>query len=429
MLPILIAGGGIGGLTLALTLQQIGLPFLVLESAQDMKSRGVGITLQPNAVRELFDLGIGPKQLNLIGNPITTWMLAAQDGTQIHSEPRGLEAGYNWPQYAVHRGALHLTLYQELKRRCPAGSLRLGQNVTGYRNNDDGTVTATVCTATGPRDYQGCLLIGAEGVHSAVRSQMFPDQTELRWGGSMMWRGTVKARAQYGAETYFAQGSAEHRLVLYPISAPNPGTGCVTLNWIVEKQIDPVGGWEKTGWFRPASASDFAPVFDDFHFDDQDLRNMLQHAPVAYETPLLDRDPLPSWVDGPVALLGDAAHVMYPTGSNGATQAIVDARTLGAMMLQHGATPRALKGYCDKLHQPMTDLILRNRASGPLALLDIAKTRCQGNWSKLDQMMPPEERQSYLSDYKRAAGYDVGTLNSSPSTIPSGVRQRQKAIN
>lgn len=423
MLPILIAGGGIGGLTFALTLQQIGIPFKVLEHAREMKPMGVGITLQPNAVRELFDLNIGPKLLDQTGIPIDTWTLAASDGTEIHTEPRGLDAGYNWPQYAVHRGAFHMVLYQALKSRAGVGAVRLGQRVTGYRHNTDGSVTAFIDTAKGPIEETGSLLIGADGMHSRIRAQMHPTQPPIHWGGSVMWRGTARAKPPRGANTFLALGSSEQRLMLYPISPADRETGLVTLNWIAERQIDPTSDWQNIGWFRPAVLNDFAHHFDSFRFDWLDLPDLMHHSSAAYENPLIDRDPAPHWVEDRVALLGDAAHVMYPTGSNGATQAIVDARTLGAMMLQHGATPRALAAYNDKLCAPVSDLVLRMRSSGPLALLDQYKARNTGREGDVETLLPKHERTRFLAEYRSAAGFDCLALNGAPPTIPSSARR------
>ncbi|RTL93334.1 MAG: flavin-dependent oxidoreductase, partial [Bradyrhizobiaceae bacterium] len=188
-LPVIIAGGGIGGLATALTLQQIGVPCVVYESVREMRPLGVGINLQPNAVRELYDLGIGAGDLDQVGVPAKEWALVGLNGNDIYSEPRGLLAGYDWPQYAVHRGKLHMLLYSRLVERAGAQTVRLGSRVTGYQKNADGSVTAHIEHTDGSAsEARGRLLIGADGIHSAIRAQMHPTQPPIHWGGAVMWR-------------------------------------------------------------------------------------------------------------------------------------------------------------------------------------------------------------------------------------------------
>ena len=183
--PVLIAGGGIGGLAAALTLHQIGVPCVVYEAVREMRPLGVGINMQPNAVRELFDLGIVAADLDRIGLPAKEWALVGLNGNDIYAEPRGLEAGYKWPQYSAHRGRLQMLLYEKVLERIGSDAVRSGHRVTGYRNNADETVTAIVESADGILSEEtGALLIGADGLHSAVRAQMHPGQPPIRWGGS-----------------------------------------------------------------------------------------------------------------------------------------------------------------------------------------------------------------------------------------------------
>src|SRR5689334_11898435 len=188
---VVIAGGGIGGLATALTLHQICVPCIVFEAVREMRPLGVGINLQPNAVRELYDLGITERDLDRVGLPAKEWALVGLNGNDIYSEPRGRLAGYNWPQYAVHRGKFHVLLYDKLLHRAGADTVRLGCKVTGYRKHAGG-VTAVVESANGAtEEIEGTLLIGADGIHSAVRAHMHPAQPPIHWGGAVMWRGTT----------------------------------------------------------------------------------------------------------------------------------------------------------------------------------------------------------------------------------------------
>ena len=418
---VIIAGGGIGGLSLALTLHQIGVPCVVLESARQMRPLGVGINLQPNAVRELYDLGIGAEALNRVGIPAREWALVGLNGREVYAEPRGRKAGYNWPQYAVHRGEFHMLLYRTFIERAGADAVRLGCKVTGYARDGQG-VRAQVARADGTtEEISGGLLIGADGIHSAIRAQMYPDQPPIHWGGAVMWRGTVRAKPLRTISSFVGLGTHRHRMVIYPISGPD-ADGLSLINWIAEVTMDNAEGWQQDGWFRPVEVEEFAHHFEGFRYDWLDVPAMLRQADCAYENPMIDRDPVPSWVDGPVALMGDAAHAMYPTGSNGASQAIVDARVIGAMMLKHGVTPKAIAEYDAALCGPISAVVLRNRGSGPFGLLNLLDERCGGAFENIDDVIPAAERAEFMAKYKAAAGFAMERLNAAPPTIPQGAR-------
>lgn len=416
--PVLIAGGGIGGLCLALTLQQIGVPFIVYESVRTLRPLGVGINLQPNAVRELFDMGIGTQDLDLIGVPAKEWALVGQNGQEIYAEPRGTYAGYDWPQYAAHRGRFQMLLYQTLIARAGTDCVQLGCRVTGYRKNANGSVTALIDHAEGRKSEQtGCLLVGADGIHSAIRAQMHADQPPIHWGGSVMWRGTSLAKPVRTGSSFVGLGTHLQRMVIYPISPVDPKTGLARVNWIAEVTYDDASARENIGWFREVKIDDFAHHFADWRYDWLDVPALLQGAEVAYENPMIDRDPVNTWVDGPVGLIGDAAHAMYPTGSNGASQAIVDARVLGAMMIEHGVGTDALAAFDAKLCGPISALILRNRGNGPFGLLNLVNDRCGGDFDDIDTVIPAAERAEFMSKYQTAAGFAKATLNAAPPTI------------
>ena len=422
---VIIAGGGIGGLATALTLHQIGVPAIVFEAVPEMRPLGVGINLQPNAVRELYDLGIAEQELDGVGLPAREWALVGLNGNDIYSEPRGVLAGYSWPQYAVHRGRFHMLLYEKVVERIGPQAVRLASRVSGYRKNVDGSVSALLESADGSTGEARCtLLIGADGIHSAVRAQMHPEQPPIHWGGAVMWRGTTWAKPIRTGASFVGLGTHRHRMVFYPISHPDPHTGLAMINWIAEVTMDNSEGWKQRGWFRPVSSDDFAHYFANWTWDWLDVPALLRQADGAFENPMIDRDPVPTWQDGPVALLGDAAHAMYPTGSNGASQAIVDARVLGAAMVEHGVTARALADYDARLCGPISQLVLRNRGAGPFGLLNIVDQRCGGTFDNIDHVISPEERAEFMAGYKAAAGLAIESLNRAPPTIPSGARVR-----
>ena len=421
---MLIAGGGIGGLATALTLHQIGVKSIVFEAVPELKPLGVGINLQPNAVRELLDLGISEQDLNSVGLPAKEWALVGQQGQEIYSEPRGTHAGYRWPQYAVHRGEFQFLLYEKLVERAGSEAVVLDAKATGYKKNADGTATLLVADSSGAeREETGTLVIGADGIHSTIRQQMHPDQPPIHWGGALMWRGKTRAKPIRTGSSFIGLGTHRQRMVIYPISQTDD-EGYADINWIAEVTFDDPEN-RKSGWFKPAQIEDFVHHFDGWTYDWLDVPALIRGAETAFENPMIDRDPIPTWRDGAVALIGDAAHAMYPTGSNGASQAIVDARVLGQKMLQHGVTREALKDYDDTLCGPVSEIVLRNRGAGPFGLLNMVNDRCGGEFDNIDDVISPEEKSEFMAGYKRAAGFAIEKLNEAPPTIPEGSKVAQ----
>jgi 2-polyprenyl-6-methoxyphenol hydroxylase-like FAD-dependent oxidoreductase len=393
-----------------------------LETSHTMRPLGVGINIQPNAVRELFELGLTSEVLGTIGVPAKEWALVGLNGREVYSEKRGLDAGYNWPQFAAHRGELLMLLYRTLIERAGAESVMLDARVDKYLKRPSGEVDVSVRGSDGSRfQISGRLLIGADGIHSAVRAQMHPDQPPIHWGGAIMWRGTVRAKPLRTESSFIGLGTHQHRMVIYPISKP-AADGTVLTNWIAELTVDRNEGWLGNNWFKEVPIESFAHHFESFRYDWLDVPTMLNKSECGYMNPMIDRDPVATWIDGPVALMGDAAHAMYPTGSNGASQAIVDARVIGAAILTRGLTPDALKLYDNQLCKKVSELVLRNRLAGPFGLLDILNDRCGGVFENIDTIIPLEERNEFMSKYKAAAGFAIEALNEAPQTIPSNAK-------
>jgi 2-polyprenyl-6-methoxyphenol hydroxylase-like FAD-dependent oxidoreductase len=417
----LIAGGGVAGMTMALTCHQIGVPAVVLESVRSLAPLGVGINLQPNAIRELIDLGL-EEDLNAIGIEATEWALVGRNGNDVWSEPRGRLAGYRWPQYSVHRGELQMLLYRTVLDRMGPDAMRTGHRVTGYRTSPDG-VTALVDTRDGgSTEVSGSVLLAGDGLHSAVRSQMYPDQPEPQWGGAVLWRGASYGPPIRSGASFTLVGSLDQRFIHYPISAPDPETGLQLQNWIAELSFDPSKGWRQSDWNRQVDTDAFLPAFEDWQFDWLDIPSLVRGAPAVWEFPMVDRDPVERWVDGRVCLLGDAAHVMYPVGSNGASQAIIDARVMGAMFLDHGVNSNAREAFESALIEPMSSLVLRNRGNGPVGILGVVDERCGGIFDDINDVIPRAEIEAFMANYKAAAGFAIDQLNSAPSTIAPGAQ-------
>lgn len=410
-MTILIAGAGIAGLTLGLTLHQIGVPFRIFEAVDRLKPLGVGINLQPNAVRELFDLGL-ERDLEAIGVSTQSLGFYTKTGLEIWTEPRGIAAGYHWPQYSVHRGQLQMMLYDALVARAGGDCVIPGHRATGV----SGT-TLHLDTAHGPLTEEGHLIVAADGIHSALRQQMYPDEGPPVWGGAILWRGTTMTRPFLGGADMILAGHDTLRMVAYPITRSDPATGLVTINWIAERRVDPAAGWRKEDWNRHADLEDFLPAFENWRFDWLDVPGLIRGAETVFEYPMVDRDPVACWTDGPVTLMGDAAHPTYPVGSNGASQAIVDARTLGAFVLAKGVTPDALVAYEERVRPRTTTVTLANRGSGPDAILQLVEDRCGGSFDDIETVIPRTALAAHADKYKSLAGFGVDALNAQPPLI------------
>ncbi len=413
-MTVLIAGGGIAGLSLGLTLHQIGVPFRIFEATETIQPMGVGINLQPNAVRELLDLNLGD-QLEEIGVRTRQYGFYSKLGKTIWEEPRGLWAGYAWPQYSVHRGALQMMLYDALLQRAGPDCVETGARAVGFETGQD----AILLLENGQRET-GQFLIGADGIHSAIRAQMYPDEGEPIWNGRVLWRATTRAPEYFGGAAMVMIGHDDLRLVAYPISQTDSEI-MATINWIAEKRFPLDATLKKEDWNRAADINDFLPDFRDWSFDWIDVPNLIQGAEVVYEYPMVDRDALPRWTQDCVTLIGDAAHPTYPVGSNGASQAIIDARVIGAKFLEHGLAPQALQSYEDDVRPVTTGVGKANRAGGgPDGVLQRVEDLCGGEFDDIDDVIPRAELAAHAEKYKSIAGFSIAELNTRPQTIPSG---------
>ncbi|MEM9550689.1 MAG: flavin-dependent oxidoreductase [Pseudomonadota bacterium] len=415
-MTVLIAGAGIAGLSLGLTLHQIGLPFQVFESTSTIKPLGVGINIQPNAVRELFEMGF-ENRLDEVGVQTRQYGFYTKTGQTIWEEPRGRWAGYNWPQYSVHRGKLQVLLYKELVARAGPDCVVTSARVTGFETGSD---RVTLHLADGRR-FEGQILVGADGIHSAIRAQLVPTEGPPIWDGAILWRGTALAKPFFGGAAMALAGHDSQRIVAYPITEEDPNTGLVKMNWIAERRIDPSAGWNREDWNRAAEVHDILPEFKDWVFDWLDVPDLIRGAETIFEYPMVDRDPLPQWTHGRVTLMGDAAHPTYPVGSNGASQAIVDARVLGAYLIAQGATHEALLAYEDEMRPVTTGVVLANRGSGPDAILQRVEDLCGGHFDRIEDVIPHAELAAHAERYKSIAGTSIDALNARPPIIPQAI--------
>jgi len=404
----IIIGGGIGGLTTALALHAAGIEARVFESAAEVKPLGVGINLQPHAVRELTELGLGEK-LAATGIATQEFRYANRFGQTIWNEPRGLAAGYRWPQYSIHRGRLQVLLWEAAVARLGAAAVQPGRRLVDFAQGAAG-VTARFADGS---EATGDLLIAADGIHSAVRARFFPDEGPPKWNGCLLWRATSRAMPYLTGATMVQAGHRDRKFVCYPIAREPDGH--LLVNWIAEQRYPTDTAWAREDWNRPGKAEDILPLFQDWHFDWLDVPWLIRGAQAIYEFPMVDRDPLPWWTQGRVTLLGDAAHPMYPIGSNGASQAILDARWLALQLATQPTVEAALAAY-EAARRPATAAVVEaNRGDGPDRVMDIVHERAPGGFVHLDDVVSHAELEATVMHYKRVAGFDPETLNARAS--------------
>jgi len=401
-------------MAMALTCHQLGLKAQIFEAVSEIKPLGVGINLQPNAVRELIDLGL-EDLLADIGIQAEEWALFTKSGELVWAEARGLKAGYNWPQYSVHRGKLLMGLLAAVKTRLGDDAVVTNARFTQYKVAGSG-VSAKFTAIDGTTHWvNGTLLVGADGIHSQVRNQMHPSQGQPNWGGAVMWRGISEGLPTRTQNSFVLVGSMQQRFICYPISKPDQETGLSKINWIAELTLPTHASATQSDWNSAAEIEDFINPFNHWQFDWIDVPALIKGTDAVYEYPMVDRDPVDKWVDGPIALIGDAAHAMYPVGSNGASQGIVDARVLGAKLKALGMTVEALMAYQATVLPAVNELILRNRGAGPIGILGVIEER--EPFQSIDDVISKDEISEFMSAYKKAAGFALSTLNASPKTI------------
>lgn len=417
---IAIVGAGIGGLAAALSLHEVGLRVRVFESATAIQPLGVGINLLPHAVRELDELGLRA-DLERAGVCCAELAYYTKRGERIWSEPRGVAAGYRWPQISIHRGVLQQVLLEAVQARLGRDCVALGHHLERFETRASGGVRARfVDRETGaPRaEVDARLLVAADGIHSAVRRQLYPDEGAPRWNGAILWRGVAQAAPLFDGCTMIMAGHTRQKFVCYPIE---PGAGEQPLNFVAELRGDETELRERQDWSSRGRLEDFLPAFAGWRFAWLDVPALIRAASETWVYPMVDRDPLPRWSFGPVTLLGDAAHPMYPIGSNGASQAILDARVL-AGCLRHCAQDleRGLERYA-ALRAPATAaIVLANRGQGPEAVMQLVEDRAPDGFACLGDVIADEELRAVAERYKKLAGFSVAELNARPPLIESG---------
>jgi len=404
---ILIVGGGIGGLTLALLLHQRGIPCRVFESAPQIRPVGVGVNLLPHAVRVLTQLGLQPA-LARVAVETAEAVFFNRFGQLIYREPLGRRAGYEWPQFSIHRAELQEALLHAFRERVGADRLHLGFHCVSFLQD----VSSVSLTFRNGETAQGGAVVGCDGIHSVIRAQLYPGEGGPRYSGVNMWRGVTRAKPILsGASMVRAGWLATGKLVCYPIRNDIDAEGRQLVNWLWEIETPQYRHWD---WNRSASVEDFIHDLEDWRFDWLDVPALFRAADLVLEYPMVDKDPLPAWSFGCVTLLGDAAHPMYPRGSNGAGQAILDAECLSSSLLKFTNIPSSLKEYESLRLGPTANVVLENRSNPPDAILrEVYERTGDRPFERIEEVISPDELRALSERYKKVAGYDQRTLKES----------------
>lgn len=410
-MKVIIIGGGIGGLATALMLHARGIDCEIYEQSDAVRELGVGINTLPHAIRELAELGLLDR-LDAVAVRTYELFYTNRFGQEIWREPRGTDAGYEYPQFSVHRGRLQAVIYDAVRSRLGESRIHTGHRLGAFTQDDAG-VTAYFFDRNGSHraTARGDVLVGADGIHSAVREALYPNEGPARWNGSMLWRGAIDWPQFLTGRSMVIAGGMAAKLVIYPIAEGSRPNHRLT-NWAVLVKIaEPGVPPRKEDWSRLGRLEELMPHVQRFRIPYVDAKALIEASTEFWEYPLCDRDPLPRWSHGRVTLLGDAAHPMYPVGSNGASQAILDARCFADRLVGAEHPWHALWTY-EQERLPMTAQVVRmNRKGGPEGVIDAVEERAPDGFSNVDDVLPFEQRKAIVRGYASTAGFAREQVN------------------
>jgi len=400
---------------MALSLNQAGVDVRVYEAVREMAPLGVGINLQPTAVRELVELGIGNELANAC-NETQILSYFNKLGQHIYTEKRGIEAGYNWPQYSIHRGKLQTLLLGSVRDRIGFQGVKAGKRFISFEQSEKKVFATFLDTETGTTFVDSAdILIGADGIHSAVRRCIHPSEGEPKFAGQVLWRAAVETDAFLGGHTMIIAGHFHQRVIVYPIGradAPN----LLMTNWICQTTV-PDASLVREDWNRTVAKEKVLKSFGTWRFPWLNVPGLIQRTPEIFEFPLVDRDPVGTWTSGRVTLIGDAAHPMHPIGSQAGTQAIIDARILTQLLASTLNPLDALQHYDLQRRPAMNDIILRNRRFGPEIVMQLVEERAPNGFHRIEDVISNEELETTTKSYSIAAGLDIETVNCRSSFV------------
>lgn len=407
-MKVIIVGAGIGGLLTALRLHHAGVDCEVYEQSEQLRELGVGINALPHAVKELAALGLLDR-LDEVAIRTRELRYAHRLGHEILRRPCGTDAGFSVPQFSLHRGKFQGVLLRAVRERLGEDAVRLGHRLVGFGQDAD-EVRARFSHKQDP--VRADVLVAADGIHSTVRSILFPDEGPPRWNGVTMWRGAAEWPEFGTGRTVLIAGGTAAKLVAYPIGEGSaPGTKLT--NWAICVQAGQDGDPppDRQDWSRKGDRAELARHVGRFRTPLLDHAGLVAATPEIFEFPMCDRDPLPFWSRGRVTLLGDAAHPMYPMGSNGAGQAILDATSLGGHLARHADPAEALRAYQDDRLAATSEVVLRNRAGGPESVIDEVERRAPEGFSRLEDVITAEELEDVVAGYAQVSGGSRDQVN------------------
>jgi 2-polyprenyl-6-methoxyphenol hydroxylase-like FAD-dependent oxidoreductase len=420
---VVIAGGGIAGLTAALSLHAVGrTDVTVVEAAPEVQPVGAGLNIMPNAVRELAALGLY-EELAAVSVPTSELRYYHSSGSLVWQEPRGIGAGYRWPQLSIHRGRLQEVLSRAVRERLGREAVVAGARVDDFAELPGSRLRVAVRERAGGRttDLGAEILIGADGIRSAVRAAMYPGEGEPPWNGVLVWRGVSWMPADRVGSFMFIAGNDRQKAVVYPLTVPAAPGEPVLVNWALAMPAEQgVAAPDRSDWNRRVPTAKFRHHYEGWTFDGVDVAEVIDAAEAAFEYPMVDREPLVRWTFGGATLIGDAAHAMYPIGSNGATQSIIDGRALAHAMAAHEDPARALLAYEAERRPPMTELQRSNRRLGPEVVITMAHERAPGGFTDIHDVIPRTELETIARRYAVAGAFDPASVNQgSPYDAPA----------
>ena len=393
----IIVGGGIGGLTTALMLHARGIGCELYEQSETIRELGVGINTLPHAIRELAGLGL-LDALDAVAIRTDELHYLNRHGQEVWREPRGIDAGHDVPQFSVHRGCLQGVIHRAVEERLGRGAIRTGRRLGAFTQDEAG-VTADFLDRAGAHveTARGDILIGADGIHSKVRATLFPDEGPPCWNGLMLWRGARDWPAFLTGKSMIVAGGLHAKVVVYPIAAGSSPAHRLT-NWAVLVKVGDDGALppRREDWSRPGKREELMPHVARFSVPHLDVPGLIDATPEFYEYPTCDRDPLPFWSQGRVTLLGDAAHPMYPVGSNGASQAILDARCLANALAGAEHPRQALLAYQEARLPPTADIVRANRRGGPEGVIDAVEQLAPDGFEDVERVLPYAQREAIV---------------------------------
>ena len=401
-MKVAILGGGIAGLGLALGLHERGIDCEVYESVPEVKEMGVGITLLPHATKELAALGLLP-QLEAVAIENLESVFYNRYGQYIYKELRGRHDGYATPELGIHRGKLHRILFEEVLKRLGSDRVHTGHRCIRVDQTAQQATATFELTNGETRQVHADVAVACDGVNSTVRKQFFPDD-KVCFAGINTWRGVTVHKPILTGKSYMRVGSIETgKMVIYPIVDNVDGQGNQLINWMAEIQR---ADTKMNDWNKPGNPHDCIDIFKDWKFPWLDVPNLILSAERVFEYPMVDKDALPQWSFGRITLMGDAAHPMYPRGSNGSAQGLIDARTLADLLSKTTDVVTALQQYQD-LRLPTTAKIVQtNRTVPPDAIIMKADALSGGRpFGHIDDLISQAELRQISDNYKQVAGF------------------------